>query len=65
MSDLPAGVTAHDVDTARLRMRYYEAGPDDGIPVVLLHGEPTWSFMFRRVIARLAEARVEIAMARR
>jgi len=38
MSDLPPGVTAHDIDTSRLRMRYYESGPADGVPVVLLHG---------------------------
>jgi len=38
MSDLPAGITAHDTQTSRLRMRWYESGSPDGIPVVLLHG---------------------------
>ena len=38
MSQLPAGIFAHDTDTPRLRMRWYEAGSPDGIPVVLLHG---------------------------
>ena len=28
-----------------LRMAYVEAGPADGEPVLLLHGEPTWSFL--------------------
>ncbi|MGP3959041.1 haloalkane dehalogenase [Nonomuraea sp. 3N208] len=39
-----------------LRMAYVEAGPSDGEPVVLLHGEPTWSFLYRHVMAELAAA---------
>ena len=34
--DLLAGVTARDVDTDRLRMHVYEAGPADGVPVLLV-----------------------------
>ena len=36
--DLPAGVKGHTVPTSRLRMRYIESGPSDGIPVVMVHG---------------------------
>ena len=39
-----------------LRMAYVEAGPADGEPVLLLHGEPTWSYLYRDVIPVLAEA---------
>jgi haloalkane dehalogenase len=39
-----------------LKMAYVTAGPVDGRPVVLLHGEPTWSFLWRSVIPVLAEA---------
>jgi haloalkane dehalogenase len=39
-----------------LRMAYVQAGPADGTPVLLLHGEPTWSYLWRSVIPPLAEA---------
>ncbi|MDP4508961.1 haloalkane dehalogenase [Nonomuraea turcica] len=39
-----------------LRMAYVEAGPGDGEPVVLLHGEPSWSFLYRHVMPELAAA---------
>jgi haloalkane dehalogenase len=39
-----------------LRIAYVEAGPADGEPVLLLHGEPSWSFLYRRVMAVLADA---------
>jgi len=35
-----------------LRMHYVDEG--DGDPVLLLHGEPTWSFLYRKVIPQLA-----------
>jgi haloalkane dehalogenase len=38
------------------RMAYVEAGPPGGQPVLLLHGEPTWSFLWRKVMAVLAAA---------
>jgi haloalkane dehalogenase len=37
-------------------MAYVEAGPADGPVVVLLHGEPTWSFLYRKVLPVLAAA---------
>ena len=39
-----------------LRVAYVAAGPQDGPVVVCLHGEPTWSFLYRKVIAVLADA---------
>ncbi len=46
----------HYVDLDGLRMAYVTAGPADGQPVLLLHGEPSWSFLYRKVIPVLAEA---------
>ena len=39
-----------------LRMHYVDEGPRDGTPVVLLHGEPTWSYLYRTMIEPLAAA---------
>jgi haloalkane dehalogenase len=43
-----------------LRMAYVEAGPAGGQPVVLLHGDPTWSFLYRTVIPILADAGLRV-----
>jgi haloalkane dehalogenase len=43
-------------DAGGVRMAYVEAGPADGEPVLLLHGEPSWSFLYRRVMPVLAGA---------
>ncbi|MCW1958971.1 MAG: haloalkane dehalogenase [Mycobacterium sp.] len=39
-----------------LRMHYVDVGPRDGSPVLLLHGEPTWSYLYRNMIAPLLAA---------
>jgi haloalkane dehalogenase len=43
-------------DVGGLRLAYVEAGPPGGEPVLLLHGEPSWSFLYRKVMPVLAEA---------
>lgn len=46
----------HYVDVEGLRMAYIDEGPADGPTVLLLHGEPTWSFLYRRMIPPLVAA---------
>jgi haloalkane dehalogenase len=41
-------------DVGGIRMGYVTAGPADGPVVLLLHGEPSWSFLYRTVMAVLA-----------
>ncbi|MSS99189.1 MAG: alpha/beta hydrolase [Opitutia bacterium] len=36
------------------RMSYVDYGPRDGRPVLLLHGNPSWSFLWRDLILKLA-----------
>ena len=38
-----------------LRMAYVDEGPRDGRPVLLLHGEPSWSYLYRWMIGPLVD----------
>lgn len=44
------------VEVAGLRMAWLDEGPADGPTMLLLHGEPTWSYLYRRMIPPLVEA---------
>ena len=39
-----------------VRIHYLDEGPKDGEVIYLLHGEPTWSYLFRKMIPILTEA---------
>jgi len=52
----PCYVEVGSKSTGPLRMHYVEAGPPDADPVLLLHGQPTWSYLYRTVIESLAAA---------
>lgn len=41
---------------AGLRMHYVDEGPRDGDPVLMLHGEPSWSYLYRKMIPVVAGA---------
>lgn len=43
----------HYFDLDGLRYHYLDEGPADGQPVVMLHGNPTWSFYYRTLIPYL------------
>ena len=47
---------SHWLDIDGCRMHYLDEGPRDGQVVVLLHGQPSWSFLYRNVIPPLAVA---------
>ena len=44
------------LDLGGLRMHYVDEGPRDGAPVLLLHGEPSWSYLYRKMIPVLTVA---------
>lgn len=56
LPDFPYTPRYATVGEEKLRVAWVEAGPRDGPPVLLLHGEPTWSFLYRSVLPVLAGA---------
>lgn len=48
--EIPSG------EDGTLRVHYVDEGPRDGEVVLLLHGEPSWSYLYRRVIPVLVDA---------
>jgi haloalkane dehalogenase len=41
---------------ASVRVHFLDEGPRDAPVVLMLHGEPSWSFLYRKVIARVVGA---------
>jgi haloalkane dehalogenase len=39
-----------------LRMHYVDEGPRDAAPVLMLHGEPSWSYLYRKMIPVITAA---------
>jgi haloalkane dehalogenase len=52
----PSYAEVPDGDGGTLRMGWVSAGPADGPAVLLLHGEPSWSFLYRQMMPVLAQA---------
>jgi haloalkane dehalogenase len=46
----------HYLDLDGLRVAYIDEGPRDAAPVLLMHGEPTWSYLYRKMIPGLLAA---------
>jgi haloalkane dehalogenase len=40
----------HYTETDGLRIHYVDEGPRDAAPVLMLHGEPSWSYLYRKMI---------------
>ena len=45
-----------------LRMHYLDEGPRGSDPVLLLHGEPTWSYLYRKMVPPLATAGLRVVV---
>jgi len=42
-----------DTDGTSLRIHHVDEGPEDQRPILLMHGEPSWAYLYRKVIADL------------
>ncbi len=52
----PHYISIDDPDLGTLRVHYLDEGPADGEVVLLLHGQATWSYSFRKMIPLLTAA---------
>lgn len=46
----------HYVEIQGYRIHYIDEGPDDGDVILMLHGEPSWSYLYRKMIPIFVEA---------
>jgi haloalkane dehalogenase len=52
--------TARPADGGALRLHYLDEGRRDGGVVLLMHGEPSWCFLYRKMIPVLADAGLRV-----
>ena len=56
-SNLPGyAFEPHYLSIDGLRMHYVDEGPPDGRVVLMLHGQPSWSYLYRKMVPPLARA---------
>jgi haloalkane dehalogenase len=55
--DLPGYPFApHYLERDGIRIHYVDEGPPGAAPVLMLHGEPSWSYLYRKMIPPIAAA---------
>jgi len=52
----PHYLMVEDDEGGELRVHYLDEGPADADPVLLLHGEPSWCYLYRKMIPILVAA---------
>src|SRR5690242_15659864 len=46
----------HYVEVDGLRIHYIDEGPEEAEPILMLHGEPSWSYLYRKMIPIIVAA---------
>src|SRR5688500_8829581 len=54
LADFP--FAPNHLDVRGLRMHYVDEGPRDGPVALMVHGMPTWSYLYRHVITAMSES---------
>jgi len=55
--DLPGyDFAPHYLERGGIRIHYVDEGPPAAAPVLMLHGEPSWSYLYRKMVPPLAAA---------
>ncbi len=52
----PNYVMVNDTQGGQLRVHYLDEGPREAPPVLMMHGEPTWSYLYRHMIPPVSAA---------
>ena len=52
----PSYLKIPDSEGEELRIHYIDEGPTDAEPVLLMHGEPSWSYLYRKMIPVIIDA---------
>lgn len=52
----PHYVMVDDTEGGELRLHYVDEGPANAPVVLMLHGEPSWSYLYRKMIPMIVEA---------
>jgi haloalkane dehalogenase len=56
----PHYVEVDDTEGGTLRVHYLDEGPADGPAVLAMHGEPSWSYLYRKMIPPLVAAGLRV-----
>jgi len=52
----PHYTTVRDEDGTEIRIHHIDEGPSDAEPILLMHGNPTWAFLYRKMIPGLLKS---------
>jgi haloalkane dehalogenase len=52
----PHYVDVPDGEGGRLRIHYVDEGPPDADPVLMIHGEPSWCYLYRKMVPPIVAA---------
>ena len=52
----PHYTTVRDEDGTEIRIHHIDEGPRDADPILLMHGNPTWAFLYRKMIPGLLKS---------
>lgn len=52
----PNYAEADDSEGGKLRMHYLDEGPKDGEVILCMHGQPSWSYLYRNMIPILTNS---------
>jgi len=56
LKDWPFAPKYREVGAGGLRMHYVDEGPENAAPVMMLHGEPSWAYLYRSMIPPCVDA---------